>query len=606
MKFVEIIENEKQPRLTGGRRGASTLQSGTNNVNTPLVPVAKLPATAGRRCGGTLLPGTNAVSSNLVPPSKLPPSAGSLASVMASLKPKRGKKSGSGITDKFKVLSDPEHHLEEYVDLVNKSSPASVPTEIIDAQKEWEAKQASGGKRKRGRPKKGGAVPSPEDMAWKRLGGKMSKLVPSHGHGATTQIGTNYKLSQFGGAIQPIGNTASTLSPALSQGSIGAGRKLLPKGKELMKFLKIMVKGRNRLHGDGMLGDAWEKVKALAMRLYKEIGPEVFEIGKDTFLKWLRKEAEEYILGKKDEEEGGAWGISTGNILASLFSVGKSLLSSLAKALGPELIADIQREVLKLGINLAKDKAEQFLGLKEKPDGKVKVGSGMPGSNGHGVRKIGGTIIIDPRTGEQHTIDNTISPYTMPSYKKKINEFFKEHPESPPFAVIKKFVDDMLGKRWSDSVIKDFYEIVVEHYKKNGNGRPGSNGHGVRKIPIGDVFRGGVRLGEDGHGVRKIGGNERKAVRGGVRPGSNGHGVRKPKKPIGGDPSTWTPIDIPVSIGKPVEDGGKFNPIHRIVVTKDGAGKKGKARGAIVAEVMKKHGLSLPMASKFVKEHGLY
>jgi hypothetical protein len=35
-------------------------------------------------------------------------------------------------------------------------------------------------------------------------------------------------------------------------------------------------------------------------------------------------------------------------------------------------------------------------------------------------------------------------------------------------------------------------------------------------------------------------------------------------------------------------------------------GARGGARGAIVKEVMAKHGLSLPEASKFVKEHGLY
>ena len=34
--------------------------------------------------------------------------------------------------------------------------------------------------------------------------------------------------------------------------------------------------------------------------------------------------------------------------------------------------------------------------------------------------------------------------------------------------------------------------------------------------------------------------------------------------------------------------------------------KRESARGAIVAEVMKKHGLNLAQASKYVKEHGLY
>jgi hypothetical protein len=35
-------------------------------------------------------------------------------------------------------------------------------------------------------------------------------------------------------------------------------------------------------------------------------------------------------------------------------------------------------------------------------------------------------------------------------------------------------------------------------------------------------------------------------------------------------------------------------------------GKKPSARGAIVRKVMKEQGLSLPQASKYVKEHGLY
>jgi hypothetical protein len=35
-------------------------------------------------------------------------------------------------------------------------------------------------------------------------------------------------------------------------------------------------------------------------------------------------------------------------------------------------------------------------------------------------------------------------------------------------------------------------------------------------------------------------------------------------------------------------------------------GRKPSARGAIVKQVMQQHGLSLPQASKYVKEHGLY
>jgi hypothetical protein len=35
-------------------------------------------------------------------------------------------------------------------------------------------------------------------------------------------------------------------------------------------------------------------------------------------------------------------------------------------------------------------------------------------------------------------------------------------------------------------------------------------------------------------------------------------------------------------------------------------GRAPSARGAIVKQIMKEHGLSLPKASAFVKEHGLY
>jgi hypothetical protein len=40
--------------------------------------------------------------------------------------------------------------------------------------------------------------------------------------------------------------------------------------------------------------------------------------------------------------------------------------------------------------------------------------------------------------------------------------------------------------------------------------------------------------------------------------------------------------------------------------TASGAGRKPSARGAIVSKVMKEKGLSLPQASKYVKDHGLY
>jgi hypothetical protein len=501
------------------------------------------------------MPGTNAYNSNLVPVSKLPPSAGSLASVMASLKKGRGRKKGSGLIDDQIVLKNPENNLKRYAELVNQSPDAPIPQEIVDAENEYESKK--GGKRKRGRPKKGGAVPKAEDMELSgRIGGKMSKLVPRHGHGANTQIGTNYQLGQFGGAIQPIGNTASTLSPVLSKGSVGAGRKC--GGKHLMKLVRLMVKGRNHLHGDGLTGDALNRIMMLVKKLYVEFGD---KIGDDKFLDYLKKEAEDYITGRY--EGGGMPLISVGTktMLASLFSIGKSLFTQLVKALGPELIREITKEIAKKGIGLAVDYAEQKLGIVKKPDGDIQVknptpatGSGMPGANGHGVRKIGGGIV---KMGS--------SPLEM-----EIQHYFDTHPNGN-FVEFDYFLESLIPKYGADA-IHFFEKMFAKKFGNTGSGMPGANGHGVRKM--------------------------------------------KSKKLIGSDPSTYTPKAggyTPIHRIVETKDGG-YTPIHRIVETKDGGRKqlphsgekRNKARGAIVSEVMKKHHLSLPMASKYVKEHGLY
>ena len=48
-----------------------------------------------------------------------------------------------------------------------------------------------------------------------------------------------------------------------------------------------------------------------------------------------------------------------------------------------------------------------------------------------------------------------------------------------------------------------------------------------------------------------------------------------------------------------IQTGGK---IKKLIGTRKG----NRARGAIVAEVMKKHGLNLAQASKYVSQHNLY
>jgi hypothetical protein len=70
--------------------------------------------------------------------------------------------------------------------------------------------------------------------------------------------------------------------------------------------------------------------------------------------------------------------------------------------------------------------------------------------------------------------------------------------------------------------------------------------------------------------------------------------------------TTYVATDEPEGMGlrhfgkrKAQTKGGKIN---KIVGTKRGE----TVRGALVAELMKKHGMKLGEASKYVKEHGLY
>ena len=64
------------------------------------------------------------------------------------------------------------------------------------------------------------------------------------------------------------------------------------------------------------------------------------------------------------------------------------------------------------------------------------------------------------------------------------------------------------------------------------------------------------------------------------------------------------------TIKEVLHHGPAMGMTHIVPVSMGGRRKVGgrapSARGAIVKEVMAKHGLSLPQASKYVKEHGLY
>jgi hypothetical protein len=113
-----------------------------------------------------------------------------------------------------------------------------------------------------------------------------------------------------------------------------------------------------------------------------------------------------------------------------------------------------------------------------------------------------------------------------------------------------------------------------------------------------------------------------KAVRRSPMVGAEGHGIlpfqpvsAKPKgagRKKGGVMIMDNPSQFHINTGLMPPALASYNPP---VPSVSGKGRKqlpqsGKkresARGAIVAEVMKKHGLNLPQASKYVKEHGLY
>lgn len=95
----------------------------------------------------------------------------------------------------------------------------------------------------------------------------------------------------------------------------------------------------------------------------------------------------------------------------------------------------------------------------------------------------------------------------------------------------------------------------------------------------------------------------------------------RPRKVMGANPNTYTPErllaeggallrDAPSEFHSSVYPPALASYAHSFPVASRGSGrdkpKRKSARGAIVKEVMKKKGLSLGAASKYVKEHNLY
>lgn len=82
---------------------------------------------------------------------------------------------------------------------------------------------------------------------------------------------------------------------------------------------------------------------------------------------------------------------------------------------------------------------------------------------------------------------------------------------------------------------------------------------------------------------------------------------RRGRKPLGADPSTYTPANLEGGVLVKLDDNSVYPPNLSKGSARGGARpKKASARGALISQVMKKHGLSLGEASKFIKEKGLY
>jgi hypothetical protein len=473
--------------------------------------------------------------------------------------------------------------------------------------------------------KKGGAYLGPDGKVHhgtyglgSTKGGKMSKLVPRHGHGANTQIGINYQLGQFGGAIQPIGNTASTLSPALSGMSVGAGRKCggkRPKGKNLKKLIALMVKGRKHLHGDGFFDDAYKTIKDVAIGLYHEFGPQIFEGGKDILLEALEEGAKMYIGGGM--RGGDFWG----DVLGGLKAIGSWIWDTLKEVLNSEIVKEIEHEVLSMGVDMAKT---YVMG---------KIASGAPAPTGagftppYGMKPIGS----DPRSyapmprkvggdfGDE--IKKVVDCYNQflgvlqhPLSVKEMNDFFNQ-------------TISQLNLKHFDDIKEKFLRAATEYWK----------GGSIRKVG-GDFWSDIWNLDPKNAKLLKpivprneIYRNERKAVR------KTGGDATSDYQDAAYEISQWwgnhegdTPqqmIDYINTLRGKYPDAllqffiDRADPYYHPQkpsyeergpgwrpdgYTGEGRKGKGSARGEIVKKIMKEKGLSLPLASKYVKEHGLY
>lgn len=214
-----------------------------------------------------------------------------------------------------------------------------------------------------------------------------------------------------------------------------------------------------------------------------------------------------------------------------------------------------------------------------------------------------------------------------------------------------------IGTEAAKEVVKQGVKSALSSSKSAPEGAGRKRGR-PKKMVGGDILKDVGKIAKDvGKNLAKEG------VKYAVKSATKG-GVRRKKKPLGEDPITYTPSHLldggallknvpsqyhssvyPPALasyiaslpkghdayGKGRMEGGDFfkdaKKIAKDVgkdIAKEGvkfavksatksATKKGgacggarAARGAIVKEVMKKHGLSLPEASKFVKEKGLY
>jgi hypothetical protein len=520
--------------------------------------------TGGRRDSGYVSFGTNNTSSNLVPAPELPASAGALGGtdLHSVLKGTRAKKRGGAI--------------------------------ILGKDGSYRG------------------VGSDAPRSYARMAGSGAECMES----ATMQHGENHQLGQFhGGAVRakkPLGYPSPIVSPGVSRMAVGFGRKPmgadprtytprdLPKSKSVMNAVHLMASGRSHVikcggavSGGDLLGDAWKQLKSLGVDLVKELGPVAWTELKGVMKDELKKGIHSYASSGNAKSGSGRGSPVEPKHLRK--HVGAKFLKDFEKELlsGGDFWGDLGGYTKDFALDVGKEilpivKEEAKSALKDSIRSSIRGSSSAPAS-GEG-RKRGGkkSGLLGSVLGVgKDLVMKEVLPIVKEEGVKMAKDSIRDaiRGKSAPAGAGRKRgcgLFDSIKKQavsvGKDLLVKEVLPIVKEEGAKMAK----------------DAIKGAIS------GKKSAAGRKRGGKSSGLLGSVLGVGkdlVMKEVLPIVKEEGVKMAKD---SIRDAIRGKSKSAPAGA------GRAKKYTARGAIVSEVMKKHGLSLPQASKYVKEHGLY